>query len=421
MENKEKKIKLKKNKEKKMQSHPLIPNSNEYMYERKYVSIHSDDINKLKYPNSSDFEIELPQDYCNVQSVQMSSWLFPTNVNTFTEKLSNVTIPFTINQPYSPSPTLSGDINYANWISVNEALTAKYTSSFPEFVVKITEGIYNQSDIVYELTNRFNLVVTTYLKSYFTQTSNTSALTWITDNPYTEFVITSCPISEIFFFGNQSSGFVITNNMSILFDQMNCVATNGYIDPNIFWGLPMNLGLQLLPTDSIPSIDENDTRFFNFPGTTGSWLTPSTIYPTETMYYIKAQNKWNQLIGKFVFYIEIDKLNSMDETKPFTDTRFTKTTNQTNGVVNSAFAKLPIYINPNNPIDNYYYSSTPADNVIRVFNPPMMRIRRLKITMRYHFGQYVDFNGLPFTFTLCFNILHPQNPSNYKVYRPESV
>ena len=38
-------------------NHPLIPNSNEYIYYKKYVSIHSEDRDCLKYPVSSVFEI----------------------------------------------------------------------------------------------------------------------------------------------------------------------------------------------------------------------------------------------------------------------------------------------------------------------------------------------------------------------------
>ena len=47
-------------------SHPLIPNSQDYIYYRKYVSVHSEDRNMLKYPDSCEFEFELPEDLCNV-------------------------------------------------------------------------------------------------------------------------------------------------------------------------------------------------------------------------------------------------------------------------------------------------------------------------------------------------------------------
>ena len=53
-------------------NHPIIPNANQYYFEKKYVSIHSEDRDVIKYRNPSSFEIELPQDYLNVQSVRLS-------------------------------------------------------------------------------------------------------------------------------------------------------------------------------------------------------------------------------------------------------------------------------------------------------------------------------------------------------------
>ena len=38
-------------------NHPLIPNSNQYYFEKKYVSIHSEDRDVLKYRNPSSFEL----------------------------------------------------------------------------------------------------------------------------------------------------------------------------------------------------------------------------------------------------------------------------------------------------------------------------------------------------------------------------
>ena len=64
-------------------NHPLIPNSQEYIYYRKYVSIHSEDRDIIKYPNSSEFDIELPEDLLNVISIRLSTWAFPSNYSTF--------------------------------------------------------------------------------------------------------------------------------------------------------------------------------------------------------------------------------------------------------------------------------------------------------------------------------------------------
>jgi len=64
-------------------THPIIDNSQEYILVEKYVSIHSEDRNIEKYPDSSDFEIEIPEDIVNVNSIRLIDWTFPSNYNTF--------------------------------------------------------------------------------------------------------------------------------------------------------------------------------------------------------------------------------------------------------------------------------------------------------------------------------------------------
>ena len=71
------------------QNHPLIENENTYLYIKKYVSIHSEDRNTERYPDRSNFEIEMPQDYTNVSAVRLSSWSFPTNLDVFTVLKAN--------------------------------------------------------------------------------------------------------------------------------------------------------------------------------------------------------------------------------------------------------------------------------------------------------------------------------------------
>ena len=75
-------------------NHPLIPNSQEYLVYRKIISIHSEDRDIVKFPSSSDFEIELPQDYLNVRAATLSSWTFPANYSTFSLENKNITMSF---------------------------------------------------------------------------------------------------------------------------------------------------------------------------------------------------------------------------------------------------------------------------------------------------------------------------------------
>ena len=59
---------------------PLIPNAQQYILQYKYCTINSDDRDIKKYPNAAEFEIELPQDYVNVQTVKLIRASFLTNM-----------------------------------------------------------------------------------------------------------------------------------------------------------------------------------------------------------------------------------------------------------------------------------------------------------------------------------------------------
>jgi hypothetical protein len=403
-------------------THPLIPNANEYMYEKKYISIHSHDINLIKYPNISDFEIELPQDYCNVQSMGLSSFIFPSNVNTFTKIHGNITLTFIIDKPYRPD---ASDPNYTIDYAIFTALYTKLISTEPNFVFSIAEGIYNNDNIAVELTNKFNYAISKYIIDYFTAEGDSINLqTFTVNGKYTEFKVENNSVSQKLWFGNKSSGFILTTLSDInrkINSHIPCSPAVGVIAPNFhYWGLSTFLGLPNININSIETVDLEPTRFYYLSGTLGYWLTPSKG-PTTPVYYVEALTKFSVFVGRYYMYMEISGYNNMDETQLFNVSDFNTQTNGTNGIVNSAFAKIPLYTNPNFPADNPYYNGETIDNVIRIFNPPMSKIRRLRIRFRWHDGNYIDFSGSTYAFTLVMNILNPQNSKKYTMYRPESL
>lgn len=102
--------------------------------------------------------------------------------------------------------------------------------------------------------------------------------------------------------------------------------------------------------------------------------------------------------------MEISGLNSMDETSPFHFNAFTSTTNQTNGVVNSSFAKISI---PTTPMTQWFDTSN-GNMAYKLFIPPADRIRKLKIKLRYHNGRTVNFGVFNYSFTIQFTQMFPQ-------------
>jgi len=122
-------------------THPLIPNSQQYIAYNKYVSIHSEDRDLLKFPTSTEFEIELPEDLLNVASIKLINWTFPSNYYTFSALNANITFAFTIKKPYNPAEFgLTDELNYR----VYEALFM--TQSEP-YLFLIEEGFYNPSQM----------------------------------------------------------------------------------------------------------------------------------------------------------------------------------------------------------------------------------------------------------------------------------
>ena len=409
-------------------THPLIPNANQYYIERKYVSIHSEDRDILKYPNSSEFEIELPQDYLNVHSAKLSTWSFPANYNVFSPLNFNIAMTFKFIKLYNP-----GEHGYSD--PLTEAIFAGlYSLIGNQYIVRIETGFYNPSQMATELTNKFNESVSNILNEFFTNTpAYNYALALFTG--YNRFKIVYNSVGQRLWFGNTADQFEITNNYINQFNEDNvgtqCIRRNQL--PSLAdWGLPAYLGFTRCSTISLSAAEVEATmnnanniiygynpeiinvsgdvpRFYYGdvnPGDNGFWLVPTL--PGATVYFLQAPAKIN-FMGPSYIYLDIDGLNCIDETSPYNMSQFTLHTNETNGRVNSAFAKIPI---TTTPIAQWFDSEQAP---YKHFNPPSERIRKLKCRLRYHNGQKVDFGLFEYSFMLEFTLLRPQNERKYTI------
>ena len=409
-------------------THPLIPNANQYYIERKYVSIHSEDRDILKYPNSSEFEIELPQDYLNVHSAKLSTWSFPANYNVFSPLNFNIAMTFKFIKLYNP-----GEHGYSD--PLTEAIFAGlYSLIGNQYIVRIETGFYNPSQMATELTNKFNESVSNILIDFFTNTpAYNYALALFTG--YNRFSIVYNSVGQRLWFGNNADQFELTNNYINQFNEDNvgtqCIRRNQL--PSLAdWGLPAYLGFTRCSTMSLSAAEVEATmnnanniiygynpeiinvsgdvpRFYYGdvnPGDNGFWLVPSL--PGATVYFLQAPAKIN-FMGPSYIYLDIDGLNCIDETSPYNMSQFTLHTNETNGRVNSSFAKIPI---TTTPIAQWFDSEQAP---YKHFNPPAERIRKLKCRLRYHNGQKVDFGLFDYSFMLEFTLLRPQNERKYTI------
>ena len=390
--------------------HPIQPNAQEYMSYTKHVSIHSEDRDILKFPNSSLFEIELPEDINNVVSVRLISWTFPANYSTFSSLFNNVTMFFQITTPYNPAEHLVSD-------PMLEAIyQCLFTTQNDEYRIRIEEGFYTQIQMATELTNKFNEAVTNRIKEYLMNTNQDLLATFTS---YDRFVIVYNQVQQNIWFGNTADGFTLLNDLTFLRSQgtsnLQCTQRVGNLLPDFSnWGLPFNLGLtrENISAESKPDFSP---RFYygdvNY-GDDGYWLLPNKLLVGSQVYFLASPAKIN-LMGPAYIYMEINGLNNIDETSPYDFTTFTQETNETNGRVNSAFAKMSI---PTTPLSQWF----DRDSIpYKYFNPPAERIRRLSIKIRFHNGKLADFSTFPYSFMLQFGVLQPQILRRGKVARAD--
>ena len=407
-------------------SHPLIPNSQEYLLKKKFISIHSEDRDVVKYPNSSEFEIELPQDYLNVQGVRLSTWSFPSNYSVFSSDQNNITLMFQITDAYNPGEHgLSNDLQ-------NAIFSALYYNYGKNFTAIIEEGFYNPHQIATELTNKMNAAVYIYILDYLIINDPSLINSFVT---YNQFVVAYNEVNQQLWFGNKSSAFEIVNDMNNDFKQINNLQENINLCKGpgsraykefVNWGLPSYLGFDRISAFSMPqnSIPQVENTLITLPrfyygdalksGDNGYWILPDPSLPGAIVNYLKAPFKIN-ILGNAYFYMEIDNLNNLDETMPYSLSPFTQQTNKTNGIANSAFAKIAI---PTTPLSQWFDNSMDS---YMLFQPPAERIRKIKLRLRYHNGTLVNFGLFEYSFTLEFTIFDAQINKKTNMYVPETV
>jgi hypothetical protein len=287
-------------------------------------------------------------------------------------------------------------------------------SATKNFVIVIEDGFYNPTQMVTELQNKFNTAVSNRIIAYLKANSLSNLVDpFLSQGGYTKFVIVYNSVGQKIWYGNRSDKFILTNELQsvkqALNDNFACGPNKQQLPEFDNWGLPANLGLSRCNTEAItitnPETGEPFTPRFYYgsvnQGDNGFWLLPIPSLTNSVVYFIEPPFKIN-LMGPAYFYMEIANNNCMDETSPYSVNNYTITTNGTNGIVNASFAKIGI---PTTPISQWFdRDSLPY----KMYWPPAERIRKLSIKIRYHNGQLVNFGVFPFSFTIEFTQLFPQ-------------
>jgi hypothetical protein len=340
-------------------SKPLINREQNYVLDRKLLTVHSEDRDITKWANSNTFEIMLPEQLLNVQSMRLVQATLPAIFFTFMNDYQNTKFKFTVNA-----------------VSYNAA---------------IQDGFYTPAQLALELTSKMNQVV---------------------DPADVGFTVFYDEVKKTFWFGHDSLAFVLN------FDQQMSYVFSGNCEQPIVWnnhskwGLPYYLGFQKeafqstntpvnIVADNIAPINAN--------------LPATTIDSIQN--FIQAPLSFT-LNGETCLYLEVDKYNYYDELYPYNESSKQMFNNNAYaGKVNSAFAKIPI--RPYN--ENSYDSRTIFQVNMVHYDPPIERIARLKFKFRFHDGRLVNFQNSPFDFTIEFNSLRNEIEKKYTVRIPAYV
>lgn len=369
---------------------PLIGREQNYVLDRKLVTVHSEDRDITKYKNSNHFEITLPETIINVQSLRLIETSIPANLYTFSKKYQNTKLKFKLNGV--------------------------------EQTISIKEGFYDPYELASELTNKMN------------RGENCVG----TD---TKFNVVYDNVAQKYWFGHTDSSFSLLvgdeidysdNNNNICGDNNNIYSNSNIFSQYTNWGLPSYLGFNKknISSNSTASISP---IYFDFLGLAPDNIWKNKLYGIPITYYIEAPFKQN-IMGEKCIYMEVEKYNSYDELYPYTKT-IKETNKETNketckemckniynhsgiaGKVNSAFAKIPI----NAGFDRSVFESrTISLENITHYEPPIERIAKLKFTFRFHDGRYVDFQNNSFNFTIEFNSLKNEISRAYNVRVPHT-
>ena len=189
-------------------NHPIIPNTGEYLRYKKIVSIHSEDRNMLKFPLSSQFEIELPEEITNIECVKLISWSFPSNYDVFSISNKNLVMTFKFTSIYTMNIPVAGTDLYQQTLpEVYNILTANIDK---EYIVRISPGTYSPQQLVMELQNMFNQSVETFVYNTMQDTGYINASNFINGTTlytggYNGFYVVFNEVTNHIWFGNNIS------------------------------------------------------------------------------------------------------------------------------------------------------------------------------------------------------------------------
>jgi hypothetical protein len=166
----------------------------------------------------------------------------------------------------------------------------------------------------------------------------------------------------------------------------------------INWGLPTYLGFSGNETIKSYTLTDSLPTFYYYNKTTepdmyNPFQRATTVgFANSSIYIITPYNQVN-IRGDAYYYMEIDGLNMIDELLPYKNNAYTITNGTTTGLINSLFAKRTILQGRSDQFQE-------GRGEEKTFTPPLRRMNKISVRIRYHDGREPNFGSMPLDFTL---------------------
>lgn len=346
----------------------LIPREQTYLLERKIITIHSEDRDVSRFPMSNVFDIRLPEDLINVQSIRLVNSVLPSFQYVFSREYQNTKLTFEV----------VGNISDMGNADEKTALTDGVT-----LTIEIEEGFYSPQLLAIELENKMNQKVTEYLLE-----NGLSELIHDDILPYSKFSIRYNEVQHKLIFGNSRDPFILFADKKIEYE-ISCGQKEVWGLPEK-WGLPYYLGLEKKEYNSTPK----DTVHISYEQPS-LWLSPSADAELNKVWVVYSPDLLH-IMGENAIYMELEGHNTIHELSPYP----LRTNSSTNSVYSGghyAFAKIPI---TQLAFSVVFDSRNAFLTNIAFYERPLERLRTLKVKFRFHDGRLVDFKNINHSFTI---------------------
>ena len=311
-----------------------------YSIDSKILFIDSNDRDIAKWPNSSEFEINCPQVYNNVQSLNLLNIVLPNPIYNISDYLQNNKLVMTI-------------------------------SGIEERIITLEDGYYDVETLRSSLQNKIN------------RSTNKNL------------VVAYNEVSRKYYFGIRNNNITNGGFFQLMFNKQldfssSCITNVNVYSQHSNWGLGYILGFDK-KTYASRTIDNSNNLIFDY--SANACIDTSNVSVISSPYPHTLDANEN-------IYIELEKYNKCDELKPYLSYNYN---NSNSGIVNSAFAKIPSSNLAAHNSNITVLLDNEISSTVSYFKPPIEKLAKIKIKIRYHNNMLVDLQNTNVSLSLSVN------------------